>query len=288
MDSPGFPQLMVHPHHVAATISGPENPIPGKPEMFPPIEVHSPDQEERERARGYLRYGEQMEKIVEYSVFPKALVHPGHIDAMPPSQGATLDNGRLVTSLIPGTPEKYPDVFVKNEAEEAEWRAKGYTEAGTSDEYAFEKALLSPGQPGSEYPKWVDGVLVQDPDLPEDLTRDYPKWLHFSNGDSLIAKDPRDEERILRSRGEAVPVKPEPKPYVATPPEDAEMAEFRAWKAAKQADEERAAFMATDQAEAEEREALYALAEEGGIKIDRRWRLDRLRETVMGREDAAE
>lgn len=293
--APGFPQMMVHPQHRAAVLAdfSSGDGLPGAPERYPPIEVHDENQEAATRARGYLRYGEQMPKLAEYNEFPKVMSHPEHVDPVAPTKGARPDgNGGMVIFDIPGTPERMPNVTVRNEDEEAEWQAKGYAAAGHSDGYAFERAHVSAGDPGSEWPKWVDGVLMQDPDAPVDLTKDYPKWLHFEEGASVLVNDPSHEARVLLSRGSEKhePIKqPEaPKPYVPLVPtprsDDPDYVEFLAWKEARA---KAHADPAPDPAEDEDRATLIALAEETGIKVDKRWRLSRLREAVLG-ADAAE
>jgi hypothetical protein len=272
--APGYPQVMVHPQHapavMASTSSNPNDPdygLPGRPERFPPIEVHNEDQEAETRSRGYLRYGEQMPATAQYSEYPKMLSHPDHVPPTPPTKGQRMENGGVVTFDIPGKPGRFPDVTVHNEDEEAEWAAKGYS-APASDSIAYERALAAPGKPGAEWPKWVDGVLTQDPDAPVDLSKDYPKWLHFENGESVLVKDPAHEARVLQSRpGDRVATPPHaPAPYVplvSTPAlDDTEYREFLAWKAHR------------------EREELIAQAEERDIKIDRRWGIERLREAV--------
>jgi len=267
---PGYPKLMVHPSHVPAKIN--EGDLPTEPERFPPIEVHSDAQEKQQRARGYLRYGESMSKVADFSEYPKLLRHPDHVDAIPPSSGAQMVDGRMMIYPIPGVPEKLPDVMVHNEDEEDVWVTKGYA-APVSDPIAFERATLAPGKAGDEWPKWIDGVLTQDPDAPIPETNQYPKWLHFAGGDSVLVSDRAHEDRVLQSRGASrnEPVKQAEKPYV--PASDPEYDEFLAWKASKE--------KASDPDE-DERQALIALAEEGGIEIDKRWNTAKIRQKVMG------
>lgn len=287
---PGFPQHMVHPQHKPAVLAKFDSSVavPGAPERFPPVEVHSADQEEMLRARGYLRYGEAMPKVVAFSEYPKTLVHPQHAPAVPASKAASMVNGQLVQIDIPGKPAVHPDVIVRDEDEELEWLDKGWREPGRSDEIAFERATLAPGKPGEEWPKWIDGVLTQDPDAPADLTKDYPKWLHFDDGTSVLVNDPAHEQRVMVAR-ETGPPEVEPaasKPYVplqSEPHVDPEYAQFLAWKAAKAAQDAQAA-----QSSEDERAALLAQAEERGIEVDGRWGVRRLREALASEEAAAE
>lgn len=49
---------------------------------------------------------------------------------------------------------------------------------------------------------------------------------------------------------------------------------------------ETAPIAAAEKSDADERTALLAQAESGGIKVDRRWGIDRLREAVNGHDSA--
>jgi len=91
--------------------------------------------------------------------YPLMLRHPLHRDAIPTTWEFSADG---VGVPIPGSPEEYPDVIVYSPAEEAEWRAKGWTSpalppdepepshAGADDpEYAeFLRWKRSQAQPG--------------------------------------------------------------------------------------------------------------------------------------------
>ena len=311
--APGFPQLMTHPQHKPAVIAdfSSADALPGSPERFPPIEVHSDDQEQEVRARGYLRYGEAMPKVVEFNEYPKIMSHPDHVDGRPATKASQMgDNGQLIIVDVPAVPEKLPNVTVRNADEEAEWEAKGYGAAGHFDAIAFERATLAPGKPGSEWPKWVDGVLTQDPDAPKDLSKDYPKWLHFDDAKSVMVNDPAHEARVLADRGETPAAEPTAaKAYVQPPvaaPRDAEYEEFLAWKQARAAGgggilptatppadiqdtagEQRLTTGTTpNDSEQRERDTLMALASERGIDVDGRWGVRRLREALAEAEAA--
>ncbi|TAL03702.1 MAG: hypothetical protein EPO08_03425, partial [Rhodospirillaceae bacterium] len=284
--APGFPQMMIHPQHRAAVVRefSSADGLPGAPERFPPVEVHNEDQEAMLRSRGYLRYGEALPKMIEFNEYPKLMRHPEHVPAQKATRASQVgENGLVFLVDVPAKAAVYPDVTVRDADEEAEWTTKGWALPGRSDGMAFERAKAAPGKPGEEFPKWVDGVLVQDPDAPVDLSKEYPKWLHFKDGsESRLVSDPAEEKRVLAARGETVQ-QPAPKPYVplvATKPVDPEYEEFLAWKAA------RAAEAAKIDPEADERAALISLAEETGVEIDKRWGLKRLREAVMGSEAA--
>lgn len=293
--APGYPQIMVHPQHRAATISGvrfiklpdgnerTELDPPGQPERFPNIEVHSSDQEEQQRARGYVRYGETMEKVAEFSEYPKMMSHPDHVDAVPSSSGARMEGNQIIQYSVPGIPEKFPDVMVRDAREQETWEEKGYVAPDTFDELAFEKATLAPGTPGDEWPKWVDGVLVQDPDAPVDDSSQYPKWLYFDDGGEVLVNDAAAEKRAVEARGSTKhePVKPPPKPYVPpaplpAPAQNAEYDEFLAWKAAR---ETKAAPAPATEPDVE-RKQLLAEAKRRGIKVHHFWKIERLRDAL--------
>lgn len=308
MAIPGYPQIMVHPQHRPAKIhtGDARQQQPNSPERFPSVEVYTPDQEERERARGYVRFGEQMTNIPVFNEFPKIMRHPGHVDAVKPTQGARMENGAMITYPIPGTQEVLPDVTVANAGEQEFWERKGYRTSNSGDRQAFELAIAAPGEPGTEYPKWVEDengnrVLMQDPDLPEDLSFYYPKWVHFEGGESVLAQDPAHEERVLKDReakrvaAEKQPASPyiplpEPQP-VTTSADFEEFMQWKAWKAEREATaaaqsvQEEPATPSVDTLEAE-RQELFNRATEAGIEVDKRWGARRLRE-ALARQHAA-
>lgn len=291
---PGFPLTMHHPGHAPAVLSTAS--VVGdwrkaKPERFPPVEVHSSAQEAQYRAQGYLRHGEHAEvSVSEYSRYPLMMRHPDRVDAVAESSEAHQVDGQVIISRRPGMPGKFPDVTVNDEDEEDAWRDKGYEVQGNPSEEAFEHTVRSHGEAGDEWPKWIDGELVQDPDAPADDSNYYPLWVHFDDGsDSVLVKDHAEHSRVLSAHG-MPPVedrgssKNEPvkhKPYVEpTPTVDAdELAAFRAWKAAQKEETfrpmaESLAALITD------RDKLVADAEELGIRVDRRWGDERLRAEI--------
>lgn len=72
--------------------------------------------------------------------FPKTLQHPSHQAAV---LGMEFGQGR---------PERFPAVIVNTREQQEYYEAKGYREPGAASMYTFQ-----------EYPKWVDGVLVEAP-----------------------------------------------------------------------------------------------------------------------------
>jgi len=82
--------------------------------------------------------------------YPFLMRHPNRIAAVVqrPSPGKPLQPGELPQTAHAAI---FPDVTVFNENDEEYHRSQGYMGAGEmSDDYAFQ-----------EYPKWVDGVLVE-------------------------------------------------------------------------------------------------------------------------------
>ncbi len=195
----GYPKTMTHPAYMPAQISQ-ENYV-GRPDRFPPVTVMSPEHEEDMRARGYLNPGESPARQAHAAEYPKMLAHPLHADAIPSKTegrivGGVFDpassqmvGGHLETFPVPGVPEKYPYVTVKDADEEAVWGAKGYAPNGTWDEAALDRAQHAPDVAYSpdEWPKWIDGQIVNDPNAltpaeKDRLAREYPKMI----GDRVV------------------------------------------------------------------------------------------------------
>lgn len=188
-----YPKTMVHPHAQKGT----SRPIPGTgkivggrevnpdyqgtPDRLAPLYVENAEQEEAARARGYLASGEAPAPSVEYAEYPLMMRHPEHVDAVPDEMAAEKDDkGQVRTFVIKGTPARMPDVQVSTADDEAAWGKKGYRRMGVADPVAVEQARCSPHVPGrvtNEYPKMVDGVLVQDPSLSASGPVEFPKWL---------------------------------------------------------------------------------------------------------------
>ena len=97
-----------------------------------------------------------------------------------------------------------PAVIAATAEAEEKYLAQGYAAPGKSDPAAFEEARS--GAPGGyravEFPKWVNGVLVQNPKeeklaLAGKLTPqpEYPKEITLGNGQRVMVKDRADHER---------------------------------------------------------------------------------------------
>jgi hypothetical protein len=144
--------------------------------------------------------------MAEYKEFPKTMNHPAHQSA------------RQIRPFIPATPnnpvqleewqgERYPAVIVHDADAEAWHAAKGYVPAGTSDPKAFSAAHASPyvaGRTTSEWPKMLDGKLVQDPNAPKGGPAEYPKWVNLPNGNAIVAQSEEEEKRLFAQAKYAV------------------------------------------------------------------------------------
>lgn len=252
----------------------------GAPERFPPAQVHSPEQEEMFRARGYLRIGEAPPApAINPLEFPKMLVHPDHVDGVPATQESIIEGNRVLIVPVPAKPEKYPHHIVNTPEEQAEWEAKGYRLPGTWDEGAYEHSLYAAGEPGDEWPKWIDGVLTEDPAKANIRPDEYPKFLSFDDGSEKIVYSAAEEARAKAVHAARGSIKHEPVKPPAESSYDAEFAEFlefKKWKAAQLM----AARAEAEEAAADERAALIAEAETRGVEVDKRWGAKKLREAL--------
>jgi hypothetical protein len=140
---------------------------------------------------------------MEYQDYPKVMHHPSRqpprklVDSIP----ADPARGRHFAEPEKWEPEKFPAVTVINADDEEYYAAKGYKPAGVSNAAAFSTAHASPYVPGranAEYPKMVNGVLVQDPNKPKDGPAEYPKWVTPPTGDAVLVNT-ADEEAKLRA-----------------------------------------------------------------------------------------
>lgn len=239
-----YPKTMTHPH----ARKGSYKPVPGSgravrqddgtpgeklmayqgtPDRLPPLFVENAEQEERARAKGYLDFGEAPPPVAGYSEYPLMLVHPKHVDAVPEERRPyrTTEGGPLEWNIIPGKPEQFPNVTVNDADQEEAWKAKGYERPGRADPQAVADARASPYVPGrttSEWPKMVNGVLVEDPDAPPSGPEEYPLWIttgkHPDTGEAMGKTVASREEEIalckkldlpLRAALTKVPAEPE-------------------------------------------------------------------------------
>lgn len=92
----------------------------------------------------------------DYQTYPLTMVHPGYT---PPKMVKDGIDTRTVS------PERLAPVTVVNEDDQAYYEAQGYKPAGKIDPSAWVRAQANPPPPDyepAEYPKWVNGRLVQD------------------------------------------------------------------------------------------------------------------------------
>lgn len=155
---------------------------------------------------------------MDYQEYPKTLTHPGFKPARKIAdavQGSGMAN--------PGMPEQWepmmwPPVLVNGADDEEYYLAKGYIAPGKADAAAFSTAKASPfvpGRPQNEYPKMVNGVLVQDPDAPTSGIQEYPKWLTPPKGEPVLANSAEEEDVLLARWTQPTEPDPESLPDVA-------------------------------------------------------------------------
>lgn len=194
---PGYPVTLVHPQHRAA-MNAVGDAI-GAPERFPSVTVNGANQEAQYRAQGYLRYGEAQPAAIDHHEYPKMMRHPEYVPAVEARVEAKIDNGRIVgTFTIPAKPAEHPDVSVLNAEQEEKARASGYRPAGEYNRSALEAVLNGTVDEElyepDEYPKWVNGTLIEhDPDAEPEYTPT-PEYPRYENG--VLVQDPRAPEVI--------------------------------------------------------------------------------------------
>jgi len=149
----------------------------------------------------------------QYQRYPMVMKHPGERpavisqwvwDTAPP--GGVPTTGRHVPEH--GEPARFQPVTVHNADDEEYHAAQGYRAPG-GDPQAFVQQVNDnivnrkpSGYAFSEYPKWVDGVLVQDPGKPQTNFQEYPKWV----GDVLVTS--AAQEAAMKVKAETPPAAP--------------------------------------------------------------------------------
>lgn len=218
-DATEYPKRMVHPgyqkgtvkeiHGVDAVSGRKFLDYQGTPDRYPPVDVINHDIEAQYRAKGYLAFGEAGGGSINYREYPKMLVHPDHV---PPAQAiAAVLNGanQVLSPEVPAKAAVWPDIAVANPQEEAAAIAKGYLAPGKPDPDAMQAAISSPYDPSrvtEEYPKMVNGALVEDPAI-QGGPQQYPKWVNLPDhphGGKEVRN--RAEEDALLGRPSAPPV----------------------------------------------------------------------------------
>lgn len=142
----------------------------------------------------------------QYQRYPLVMNHPGERAAIVSQWDEHLK--RHVPEH--GEPARFQPVTVHNADDEEYHAAQGYRPVG-GDAQTFTQqvndTIVNPKPAGyafSEYPKWVNGVLVEDPSKPKTAFQEYPKWV----GDVLVGS--AAEEAALRASQA-------PKPYIEEP-----------------------------------------------------------------------
>lgn len=135
----------------------------------------------------------------QYQRYPMVMRHPGERAAVISQWDEKLK--RHVPEH--GEPAKFQPVTVHNADDEEYHAAQGYRPTG-GDAQTFTQQvndnIVNPKPAGyafNEYPKWVDGVLVQDPAKPVTTFQEYPKWV----GDVMVHS--AAEERALKAPSSA-------------------------------------------------------------------------------------
>ena len=125
--------------------------------------------------------------MTQHKEYPKTLVHPAYQPAI------------NATDYAAGSPVRFAPVIVHDADQEDQYKAKGYNIAGRSDAVAYERSIRAPEPEAFEYnewPKWVDGDLVEGPEHAEavkaaKLNREYPKWV-----DGQLVANPEEEAAL--------------------------------------------------------------------------------------------
>jgi len=97
-----------------------------------------------------------------YSEYPKAMNHPQYRPAV--VSGYTRNPDGTAKNDAPGSPAKFPPVYVSNADQELDYASRGYLPAGVSDADAYMRAVAGADTPATygfqEFPKYV--YQVQD------------------------------------------------------------------------------------------------------------------------------
>ena len=120
-----------------------------------------------QRAKHWAEYNERKQEasVPTHSEYPKHMRHPSF---QPGTVGKEVVSPNGVRHNVGGSPIKFPPVLVHNPDDEEFYAAKGYVVQGQSDAAAFANAYAT-AEPMSDYkpqqyPKWVNGRLVENED----------------------------------------------------------------------------------------------------------------------------
>jgi|SRR6202021_1892353 len=199
------PKTMHHPQYrksvpqaiesVDASSGRPFKDYVGTPELFPPVTVETADQEALYRSKGYFMPSESPPPPPEWSEYPVMLVHPDHVDAVPDETVPIKTDQGIVFNKIPGRPEKFPPRAANNPTEEKALEQNGYKRAGVADPDAVRTAHAAPFDPSAvtqEFPKWVNGTLIDPGAASRNGVQEYPKWV----GDKIV-NSAAEEAKLL-------------------------------------------------------------------------------------------
>jgi len=300
-----YPKNLYHPAYNAGIAGKPlsaveilegKAAVSGTPCRYPPVTVRNEDEEDRYRATGYMAQGESP-VIVGFSDYPKMLRHPDHVDAVPDAIDMKKDDdGNLVRLVIPGKPERFPDVFVNDAEQEQVWLDKGYDLPGKVDPRAAVDARVQhiEGYEPEQFPKMVAGKVV-DPNAAKGGPNEYPKFV-----DGQIVNNRAEEDALSSDPGELTPFKIErriaDRLAASLKGDEAEVERIEAellaqgialkdkphgtvWTRAATF-EQISESMQSERPSLETREALIAEATARGIKFDKRWSIHNLREAL--------
>lgn len=238
-----YPKVMTHPNAVKAKITAVESTdaagrtvrdYMGTADRFPPVTVTNADQEERHRAQGYVTQKDQV-KQQQYEDYPVWLKHPKTEETM------------LATSA----------------QHEAELGEQGFQRQGVGDPEAVRRAYAVPHIPNrttEEYPKMVNGVLVQDPEKDHTGFAEYPKWVNDPDkkrGHNILVSNRHEEELAKEQLGisnEARPAEQEPSPEDGSNEIDLDAID--------------------------DKDTLISLAKERNVKYDKRWSVAKFRSVL--------
>lgn len=211
-----YPKTLYHPAYSAGVPAKPLNAVQlaageaqeaGIPCRYAPVTVKTAKDEEYHRAMGYMAQQES-HVFAQYSDYPKMMIHPGHVDAVPDAIDMKKDDeGNLVRIVIPGKPEMHPHVFVNDAEQEEAWRAKGYDLPGKADPVTAADLRVEhvEGYQPVKYPAMIGGRVI-NPDAHKGGPDEYPK---FVEGQIVYSRD--EEEALTAQPGELTPAKIERK-----------------------------------------------------------------------------
>lgn len=156
-----YPKAMTHPNATKSQITRIEGvdvagrkvvDYSGTADRFPPVTVTNEDQEARHRAQGYLTAEDHIEKQA-YEDYP-----------------VWMSNSSTGDSRLAETAEEEENLVVQ-----------GYARPIAPDPEAVERAYAAPYVPGQsvqEWPKVVNGVVMDDPGGDNGGPKEFPKWVH--------------------------------------------------------------------------------------------------------------